>query len=638
MTTYALTDDCQARVVCRVATGEIFGSVDAKGGYTKQSNLARCESGDRFVVSLAMLSNAITGKANGQNGYGLSIAQCEGQDYFVFAFDDPRMMAPTVVSGEVIVSGGVPAVLDGRRCTEYGFHYPPCVSSVLTWAGLGGKLDDLGVDTYWQACVVYKWIDSAGIIHRSPPSLPVTGSGVSGSISSDYFYFPVYNLTLTERDDLEDGTLPVTIELYRTVGNGTTFYLEHEYTNAKDAPTTTVSPGLYLSDALIAESEVLYSDGGGLLNWQPPAARHVVAHGAALWLISAERPTELWFSKDINDFPRAAGFDPQTRVIRHDPGGEFVALASLDDKLICFKRAGIYAIVGEPANDLAQGGSLRGPIDVSVQTGCIELRSVVSCPAGVVFQGSKTIWLLDRGLSCKPIGDAIEDTLANYPVVTSAIHDDLRGLVLLTLTSIEGTTGYTAAWDYQADAWMLWSFPDSSGEAGEATVSAAVVPRGAAGVASDTAREYHMLQGNGSVRYLDTDLRTDDGATAVAMVASTAWIQFAGLQGFQRVARLEIHGTWLSAHGVSVAIYYDFESSAAQTVTFSTAQIAALLNGTSEQFEIQLDRQKCSAVRAVVTATPDATPGTCKCVRWESIAFRWGNKQGLNRKPEVARR
>jgi len=622
----------QVRVVSRFATGEIYKLADAKGGGDLPSNLAVCETSDRYIVSVPIVSDSLTEDV----GYGhrALVEASEGFDAFVFDFDDMRTMhLPTVCQGGPVLSGGVPAIVDHHRCCEAGFHTAPVVSNSTTYQPSGGKLTGSDAADY-SAKIVYKWIDQRGVVHRSIPSLPVVHS-FGAPYADDYYTFDAFPLTLTERWDADCEEFPVWIELYRTVANGTTYYLEHEYENVREDYVITVEPGKYATDDDIQAREVLYTDGGVMPNWQPPAARHIVAHRTWLWMISAERATEIWISKDTSDWPRAPGWDPYTRVIRHDVDGEFVALAPLDEKLLCFKRTTIYALVGTPDNDMGQGGQLDGPVQLSVECGCIDARSVVSCPAGVVFQAQDGLYVIGRGLDVQLVSAPITDTLEAYPVVTSAVYDAARGLVLVSLSDAT-KNGVTAAWDHASNEWVIWHLPTVGGGADSMTWSSCMASRGTAGTPSDAEQEYHLMQGTASVLYLDDDDRTDDTGTGdgAAMVVSSAWVQFAGVQGFQKIRKLQLLGTWLSAHSLQVDLYFDHSATAAATITRTPAQVTAALVGSREQLEIHIAR-KCEAMRVKVTATPEAKPA--KCVRWEAMSLQIGVVTGLFRLHSEAR-
>ena len=79
----------------------------------------------------------------------------------------------------------------------------------------------------------------------------------------------------------------------------------------------------------------------------------------------------------------------------------------MDGRLVVFKRAVIQAITGAGPNDLGQG-AFNPPQAASTAIGTSIPGSVVAMPDGIMFQSSKGIWLLDRGLGLTYVGAPVE--------------------------------------------------------------------------------------------------------------------------------------------------------------------------------------------------------------------------------------
>lgn len=565
------------RVCCRCATGEVYQMPTAVGGGRLVSALCSCDTEDRYAVSLPITSDGITAPTGLGNSGGLTQAQ-EGHDSFVFEWEEPTLHQAIEVHGQTLLSGGVPTLYDGKRAYELGFHIPPTVWSGTTFVSTGGKSDNTAVHT-WQSCVVYKWVDGTGQVHRSVPSLPVECDSGGGGGTAGYFTYYVNSPYLTEMYDDENQQQKLSIELYKTMPNGTTFYLEHEYpvtpSSSSSAMRLSVAAGSFRSDVRtdgdvpceLEAQEVLYTDGGALPNWTPPAARSIALWGTWIALISAERATELWISKDTSDYPRIAGFDPQTRTIRHDTGGEFTALQVLDDKLICFKRRTIWALVGEPANDLAQGGSMRGPIAVSVAAGAVDQLSVGLTPQGVMFYDGQQIWMLDRGLGCKVVSSPVEDKLASYPVVTSIVYDPTHRLVLVACNATGLTTGTTLAWDPEQDVWTQWRFPREAYAAGAPNDAACVALVGESDEEDDIKPAYVFATSETGVQRLDDTDRSDwVDASYWALDGTDDYITMGNVLAYQYTSSFSLvcwfrcsdgdYGTLLAKSDASLVGYY----------------------------------------------------------------------------------
>lgn len=609
MTTY--WEGGQARVVVRVAT-HILGE---PGPTCIAVNCCPVSNDDRRVVVVP-----VVGQADFNGGF----------DVFEIERDHPEMHNPTIAQGEPVLSGGVPALYDGAHCSELGTHYYPFIEDAEA-----GGIGSLTAETTYQWVAVYEWRDARGVRHQSVPSAI---QELKLDVGEDSASFNVSTLQLTERQDVESSSWPVWIVIYRTLSNGSIFYREtgtpvigaNVENDLDDAWYTHYST---VADSSLATSEILYTDGGVLVNGQPPALRHVVQHAQRLWGISRDNPRQIWVSKILQPGYEMPGF-PLQLVLQSDV--DHVALASLGSNLLALSEDGVWAYAGEPPNDLGAGGTLSGPHAIARHTGCVSPLSVVQVPDGVAFQSRESFWLVGKGMQADRIGGPVEDTLQTYPYCRSAVLDQERELVLFTMADGENRYGdspqygVTLAWHYLLNEWTIWHYPDSATNGMEPGRSAAVCWRG------NLARyEYHQVQDDGTVIYPSNGYHDHDGSDPQLSVISP-WLQFAGVAGFQRVKRIHFRGTYLGAHSLSVKIWYDFEAAATDTLTFSEAEVAALIDGTEEHLRIhRLSRPKCKAIRVEVTATAGASPATGGLVRWETMAFEAGGKQGLFKLPDA---
>lgn len=136
---------------------------------------------------------------------------------------------------------------------------------------------------------------------------------------------------------------------------------------------------------------------------------------------------------------------------------------------------------------------------------------------------------------------------------------------------------------------------------------------------------------------------TDVGA-AIKLKATTAWLSFANVQGFQRVRRAQVLGTWKSSHNLQVTVYNDFLEAPTQQVTAypvapgvygggSPYGSGTPYGGTQQgyQWRIDLARQKCQSVKFTVEDLPVGSPSEGMAL--SAISFEVGAKKGLNKLP-----
>jgi hypothetical protein len=92
------------------------------------------------------------------------------------------------------------------------------------------------------------------------------------------------------------------------------------------------------------------------------------------------------------------------------------AIQEMDNNLIVFQKNKILALSGEFADALGANSSISKPSLLPSDVGSLS-SIVVQTPVGIMFESTKGIWLLDRGLSHSYIGADIE----GHAAVTSAV-------------------------------------------------------------------------------------------------------------------------------------------------------------------------------------------------------------------------
>jgi len=529
----------QCMVVSRLATFYCGYPLDA---HDCVSNLAAIDA-QTFVCAVPMKSNTI----NETGTYPYEVTE-EGFDDYVLELDGDSLHLPTSVQGELILSGGVPAVYDGERLSEYGFHFGPVLDTHTTEGHGAGSLT---ASTLYQWVAVYSWVDSRGVRHQSWLSNIISAT-TTAAVGAIEISFLAWHLSLTEHEDTEDEAQKVQIEIYRS--GGTTdglFHLEQTVVNVRDgAPSYVYSR---MADADIESKQILYTDGGVLQDTTAPACKHIAACSDRVWLISCDDEGFLWHTK-INGRDHVMPGWNTDFVQRTDIGGGCTALATIDDKLIVFKESTTWLFVGDPPNNQGLGGSLNGPTQLSASVGCTDARSVVSCPMGVAFRSLESIYMLTRGMSVEKIGAAIDDTLATYPVITGAAHDEGARLVLFTATTAAGTTGCTLVWHYELDQWMVWKTEDHKGTVDAAPISAAICSR------AGTPYYHQAMDGSAELLYMTPSTYGEHSANQPLLTVETPWLSFAWLQGFQRIRRLKIAGKYRGNHAAIVRLRYDWEA------------------------------------------------------------------------------
>ncbi len=454
----------------------------------------------------------------------------------------------------------------------------------------------INTDAYYYQ-VTYEWSDNNGMIHRSAPSIPVpvttAGSGTAGSITIN-----VRALNLTAKIGN-----PIKICIYRWSAGQQTYY---QVTRVISPLLNTASGPNYvsfvdnLSDAQIVGNSIIYTNGGVVEDVNAPATNIISLFDDRLWMVDAEDPNLLWYSKQVIEGTPVEMSDLFTFYVAPTIGSEgstgpITALCPMDDKLIIFKANGIYYINGEGPDNTGANNDYSQPIFITSTVGCMNQNSIVFTPQGLMFQSNKGIWILGRGLDTSYIGAAVEQY--NSSIVNSALAIPTTNQVRFTLN-----TGQTLLWDYFFQQWGTF--------------------QGIPGISSCIYDELHTyIDVNGAV-FQETPGLYVDNNEPVLLSFTTSWMNLATLQGFERFYWFYFLGQYLSPHILNVGISYNYTSTIVQQSkiypdNFSSAipspfgdQPAPFGSPPSlEQWKVHMRLQKCQSFQINIQEIYDPSYG-----------------------------
>lgn len=525
-------------------------------------------------------------------------------DIWTLDFADTRRWRTLPVLDAPLLGGGVASYYDGTRVAELGFLAPPEIGTITNAAG-----GYTGTRSY---VAIYEQVDAAGNTHWSEPSAPKS----SGAVVAKTMTIPVSTVQVTAREDADDLSSRIRIVLYATRDQGNTYYRVSSLLN--DPTVTSVSFTDQASDTTIAANPLLYTQPGtlgtSLPRRAPPAIAFFTQHLDGIVGVGDDGYT-LWFSGQ-RVTGEAPWFHPAMTVPIEDET-PVQALASLDGRLYAFTRDSIWAIDGQGYADNGTGGYAL-PQKLPIEHGCIEPRSVVVTPIGIMFRSRYGLELLNRSGQAQPIGDGVIDELEAFPVITGATLIAAKGLVVFACAVSEGAAADTLlVFDYQNGAWMTWpvytfdAFSSSIQDLAMLTVGGEPL--------------LHMVRADGTLYYEDPSSSIDPGGAWTTMVVETPWIKLAGLQGYKRLYSLWILLAKASQHRIKVELFYDYSETVAETHNFTEAMIDALPR---EALEVRPSRQKVQSVRVRITdllpTVGAATTGQGAAVL--GLRLRWGAK------------
>lgn len=552
-----------------------------------------------------LIPSLIKGKSEADNGVFFSLLGV----LRTFVEFDPPVKFDNVLLGENLhIAGGVLQAYDGDMVVEHGFHVFPESVAAGANSPTGGSMSDGN----YGYLAVYRWTDNGGQEHFSVPSVPVdVVLSAGGTTQTQAISVPTLRLTAKTN---------VVLELYRTENNGTIYYLTSSTTmptfNDKTVDAITIVDTT--SDTALISRQALYTTGGVLENDAPPSATVLSVHTASNRVfLTDEDPNLLIYSK-IRESKKPVEFS-SALVIPVDPvGGDITAHISMDEKLIIFEEGACFYIAGGGPNNLGEQDTFTTPERISTDIGCIEPRSVVLTPDGVMFKSRKGIYLLTRGLELQYVGAPVEEF--NSLGITSAKVIGSKNQVRFTTQN-----GECLVYNYFL---KLWGTFDN-----HAANSAEVI-----------GDDYYYIRTDSSL-FIENSTSFSDNGSAISMSIETGWMSFNQLQGFQRVYKMMVLGAYKSPHMLKVEVAYDFnEAYVDEKIITPTDDFVSDSrygddspygagspyggDGNVYQARFNFDRQKCQAIKLRIS---DVQSQVGEGLSLSAFTLQIGGKAGVNK-------
>lgn len=420
---------------------------------------------------------------------------------------------------------------DGNSLVEAGFHiYPELDRTTFAQASatftnvpnnafaIDGSSGTLDLVYY----ALYEWYDNTGRRHQST-AVPITLNNCydPGSPSESVtFTFPAIPACLTHKSNIRG-------VVYRTHNDSTAiaYRLDTEVDVSSDSTYTDST-----AESALKSGEVLYLSTGALGNAVPYAATKLLSFDDRLFYIRDSEPDKVYFSKRPNT-GEGLGFNEGLYIQMPPDGGDTTALATLDNKLVLFKRDRLFMSSGEGPNNLGIG-SYSLPRLVSTDTGCKDSRSIVRVPQGVMFQSDKGIYWLNRGEAVSYIGAPVE-SFNSYTIENSSIIPDDRRVIFLTQDA------RTLVYDYSKNVWTTFT--------NHAGLDSVVIDD-----------NYYYLRSTGDVVYKSSSNATDAG-TEIVPTVRLPWIHPEGLQKFWHAYKWSLLGNYQSTHDLTIRVMFNYD-------------------------------------------------------------------------------
>lgn len=313
-------------------------------------------------------------------------------------------------------------IADACRGLPNGFQYAP---AILSSTAADDPTASLVAGAVYQFLATFEQVDGRGRLHRSAVSNLVTTTAPDATTK---FTLVMSAAALTERFTASPSH-PVVMHVYATQGNGSVFYRVTPNAGAPlawdvaytDFNITWVFQGVV--DADIPTSEILYVSDGVKPNRPAPAHRFAAVGNGRVILGGLFNPRMLEISK--YERPNAPSEFTREDAFRTMLPERCTGLAFLDGSFVAFTRHGIYLVPGGSLPSDQGAPALGTPVKLPSTVGCIDWRSILETPDGVMFQGERGIYLLPRGFGPPVlVSGPVQDELQGRTVVSACVVDD----------------------------------------------------------------------------------------------------------------------------------------------------------------------------------------------------------------------
>lgn len=512
------------------------------------------------------------------------------------------------VNGTTLICGGKVCVFDGFSVHELGLSTPPnpAYCSATTVAGSGVLYSSAGNSYGYAAVYIYE--DAAGTIHRSAPTFFTSQNPANRTNCPIEVKVPPLHLSDKYGTAATYSIRPISIDLYRTKNQLTTYYFLARF----DSPT---SGGLRTftddtGDAYIGTQPTLYTQGGVQESQCPPSATFATQHKNCVWLSGCDDMRQIWISKPLEPGIAPEFNDGRVLVMPEN----ILAAEAMDQCVYAFARHRVYRIVGDPPNAVGEGGTLQYPEALPNSFGCKNPRSIVLTEAGIVFESDRGLMLLGRGGNIVAL-DQANDLLQSYPEILHATTDPVNNSQV-TFSVTDGDVGRLIIWDVARNYWGLWNVND-----GVVFNKLAVWRSRLVGAPSDSP---YLYIGGGELGV------TSDLGSWIELRFRLPELHLGDMLGFQRVWKCKLLGRGTSPCKVYMSEYTDYGTSANQTLSKDLTAAAPA----KTELELYFKNQRCqSASVEVYDAAPTGWAGTSggQGIYWNGALFEVGVEPGSNR-------
>lgn len=420
---------------------------------------------------------------------------------------------------ETFVSGGLLTSYDGARAAENGIVDEPVITTTLAGGALTGSFNYVAV---------FRYLDARGNGHYSKVYGPVSVTPAAQTPT-----ITIQPCGVTFKENGIAGDIQVVCELYRTASGLTQYYL----VASSQIGAGMTRAGNYYScvdtttDATLITQSLLYRQpgtAGTALDRQPCPGNYgvICAHKDRLFTTDPYG-WKVYYSSFFVD-GEAPWFNAQLGFQVHGGTGPITGMASMDGRLIIFRKDAIFVVDGDgPPENGGSGAEFSPPTRIGTEFGCVDHRSIVMTPNGVMYRSNRGIELLTRSMQVVWIGQRVTNTVDAFPVTKGTSIFKGRVNFYLSSSDLYNPTGRTVVYDITQDCWSTYKYTFQSVEGSPCRGAAPweITPglTYLAMIGGDTSDEKVFYQ-----HAVDGSLVTDPDNKPINWTVETGWIRPGG--------------------------------------------------------------------------------------------------------------
>lgn len=193
-----------------------------------------------------------------------------------------------------------------------------------------------------------------------------------------------------------------------------------------------------------------YTTGGRLENLPPPPSRVMWVHQERLFSINREE--EDWDVRYSMQFQEGIGiaFNDILQVKCSPAGGRITAGATLYGRGVLFKKSSIYTFYGKGLGFTGLGAGYSTPELIDPAVGCVNQKTLVETPLGIMFESEDGIYLLTKQFQLQPIGRSVKYLTDNLTLSGVAHVKDRHSVIW-------STSGDAIVFDYVYNTWSSYT-------------------------------------------------------------------------------------------------------------------------------------------------------------------------------------